>query len=134
MDIRNCKNCGKMFNYIGKPFCPACEKILEDKFVQVKEYIREHRDASINQVAEENDVSIAQIKRWVRQERLSFSSESAVGIECESCGTMIRTGRFCEACKNKLGNNLASALNKPAPEPVVEKKKEGARMRFLDNK
>ena len=43
MDVRNCKNCGKMFNYIGKPICPSCEKMLEEKFQEVKEYIKEHK-------------------------------------------------------------------------------------------
>lgn len=134
MDIRNCKSCGKMFNYIGKPICPTCEKVLEDKFQQVKQYVKEHPEAPISVVSEENDVSINQIKRWVRQERLSFSNESLVGIECENCGTMIRTGRFCEACKAKLGNNLSSVIKKPKLEPAPEKKKESARMRFLDGK
>lgn len=134
MDVRNCKNCGKMFNYIGKPICPSCEKLLEEKFLEVKTYIKEHKDASINEVAEENEVSVNQIKRWVRQERLSFSDASMVGLECENCGTLIKTGRFCEACKQKIGNNLSSALDKPKPEPVKEHKKDSAKMRFLDGK
>lgn len=134
MDVRNCKNCGKMFNYLGKPICPTCEKMLEDKFQQVKHYIKENKDASINDVAEENDVSVAQIKRWVRQERLSFSADSMVGIECENCGAIIHTGRFCEECKTKLGNNIASVLDKPKPEVEHERKRESARMRFLDGR
>ena len=34
MDVRNCKNCGKLFQYVGKPLCPACNKKLEDKFFE----------------------------------------------------------------------------------------------------
>lgn len=135
MEVRNCKNCGKMFNYIGKPICPTCEKRLEDKFQEVKQYVKEHREASITEVAEENEVSVNQIKRWVRQERLAFSDESMVGLECENCGAMIKTGRFCESCKQKLQNNLSSVIKKK-PEPVVNKKRESnpAKMRFFDNK
>ena len=135
MEVRNCKNCGKMFNYIGKPICPTCEKRLEDKFQEVKQYVKEHREASITEVAEENEVSVNQIKRWVRQERLAFSDESMVGLECENCGAMINTGRFCESCKQKLQNNLSSVIKKK-PEPVVKKKQESnpAKMRFFDNK
>ncbi len=135
MEVRNCKNCGKMFNYIGKPICPTCEKRLEDKFQEVKQYVKEHREASITEVAEENEVSVNQIKRWVRQERLAFSDESMVGLECENCGAMIKTGRFCESCKQKLQNNLSSVIKKK-PEPVVKKKQESnpAKMRFFDNK
>lgn len=135
MEVRNCKNCGKMFNYIGKPICPTCEKRLEDKFQEVRQYVKEHKEASITEVAEENEVSVNQIKRWVRQERLAFSDESMVGLECENCGAMIKTGRFCESCKQKLQNNLSSVIKKK-PEPVVNKKRESdsAKMRFFDNK
>lgn len=135
MEVRNCKNCGKMFNYIGKPICPTCEKRLEDKFQEVKQYVKEHKEASITEVAEENEVSVNQIKRWVRQERLAFSDESMVGLECENCGALIKTGRFCESCKLKLQNNLSSVIKKK-PEPQVNKKRESdsAKMRFFDNK
>ena len=68
MDVRNCKKCNKLFNYIGKPICPSCEKLLEDKFQEVKQYVKEHKEAPITVVAEENDVSVNQIKRWVREE------------------------------------------------------------------
>ncbi len=135
MDIRNCKNCGKMFNYIGNPICPSCEKVLEDKFQEVKQYVRKHPEASITVVAEENDVSVNQIKRWVRQERLEFSDGSLVGLACENCGTMIKTGRFCEECKQKLINNVSSALKPKAVKPAApERKDANARMRFLDGK
>ena len=35
MDVRNCKNCGKLFQFVGKPICPACNKKLEDKFFEI---------------------------------------------------------------------------------------------------
>ena len=133
MELRNCKHCNKMFNYIGKPICPSCEKELEDKFQEVKQYIKDHKDAPINIVAEENNVSVNQIKRWVRQERLSFADASMVGLECENCGALIKIGRFCEQCKLKLQNNLSSAIKHEEAKPTI-KQKESARMRYLDGK
>ncbi len=133
MEVRNCKNCGRMFNYIGTPLCPTCEKELENKFLEVRKYVREHKEASITQVAEENDVSVNQIKRWVRQERLAFTDASQVGLECENCGAMIRTGRFCDNCKAKMTNELSSTIKKGAA-VQQPKQKESARMRFLDGK
>ena len=133
MDVKNCRDCGSLFNYLGGPrICPSCKKKLEDKFHQVKEYIYENKDATMNQVAEENEVSIQQLKQWVREERLSFSPDSSVRIECESCGAMIQTGRYCESCKKQLANGLGGLYKKD--EPVVKKKpeKQKAKMRFLD--
>lgn len=133
MEVRTCKGCKKLFNYIGgQPLCPKCIADLEDKFVLLKEYVRENPSANISKVAEDNDVSLNQIKQWIREERLSFSTESLVGIECESCGAMIKTGRFCESCKLKLHNGLEQSIKRE--ESIVQKKqREAARMRFLDN-
>lgn len=132
MDVRNCKECGRLFNYLnGKPICPACKQKLEEKFAQVKAYIRENGGATINQVAEDNDVEIKQIKQWVREERLVFSSDSPLSIECESCGAPIKSGRFCVECMGKVTDNLKSAINKPVVE-VKKTERDKDRMRFLD--
>lgn len=132
MEVRNCKGCGKIFNYIGGiPLCEACKKALEDKFQEVKAYIYDNRDADINQVAEDNDVSVQQIRQWVREERLEFSENSRVGLACEKCGKMIRSGRFCGICKNKLTNELNGMYKTPKEGLVKKETKSNARMRFL---
>lgn len=136
MDVRNCRDCGKLFNYLsGPPLCPTCMKKLDEKFAIVKEYIYDHPEASIQQVAEDNEVSVMQLKKWVREERLSFTENSIAGLECENCGTMIRTGRFCNMCKDKMVNSLGSAYKEPEVEEskkVNAKDSANARMRFLD--
>lgn len=134
MEVRNCKECGKVFNYMGGvPVCPACNKKLEEKFAKVKEYVYDNPNSSINQVAEDNEVTVQQIKRWVREERLSFSDSSEIGIECEKCGAMIKTGRFCKQCKKSLENSFGS-MYQTKREPVQTRKagSTDARMRFLD--
>jgi flagellar operon protein (TIGR03826 family) len=134
MDVRNCRGCGRLFNYLGgTPLCPACVKELDEKFTVVKQYIYDNPAASVQQVAEDNDVSVQQLKKWVREERLCFSENSVVGLECENCGTMIRTGRFCPQCKDKIANTLNNAYEKPAPIPVQQPKSPKDKMRFLDN-
>lgn len=133
MEVRNCRSCGKLYNYIGPstPVCPACMKAMDEKYEQVKKYIYDNPRCNINQVAEDNEVSVQQIQRWVREERLSFSEDSDIGIECENCGKMIKTGRFCNECKSKLKMDINGAL--PVKQVQVQKKvRESARMRFLD--
>lgn len=135
MEARNCKECGKIFNYLGgAPVCASCAKKLEEKFTQVKEYVYDNPNVPINQVAEENEVSVQQIKRWIREERLSFSDSSDIGIDCEKCGAMIRTGRYCNNCKRQMEDQFKN-MYKPASAPVQKKKTNTeARMRFLDGK
>ncbi|WP_099469156.1 flagellar protein [Konateibacter massiliensis] len=137
MDVRNCRKCKKLFNYIGGPqICPTCAALAEDEFQKVKEYLREHPKATMGMISEENEVSIQQIKQWVREERLTFTEDSPVAIECENCGTMIRTGKYCAKCKATLANSMNQAIQKPkAIMPEVKKaEKEKERMRFLDRR
>ena len=100
MEVMNCKKCGKMFNYIvGAPICPACAKAVEEKFKEVKEYVYDHPLVSLKELSDVMEVSIPQIRKWIREERLSFAEDSPIGIDCEGCGCNIKTGRFCPACK-----------------------------------
>lgn len=134
MNVLNCKSCGNLFNYLsGPPLCPVCSKKLEEKFQFTKDFIRENPGANINLISQECKVSIPQLKKWVREERLTFAENSPIGIECESCGKMIRTGRFCNECKTKMIGQLDNMYAKPEPEPVKKKEKTKDRMRFLDN-
>ena len=134
MEVRNCRNCGRLFNYHGgMNICPACRDEVEKKFQDVKEYIRENPRANIQETAEANDVSTSQIKQWIREERLQFADDSPVGIECEICGATIKTGKYCESCKNNTAAALAKSIEKPKmPEAPREKPKRENRMRFLE--
>jgi len=136
MEVRNCRNCGRLFNYIGgayKNLCPSCIEVLEDKFQDVKKYVEENPHCSINELSEKMDVSVRQIEKWVREERLCFAEDSPIGLDCEKCGKMIKTGRFCEACRNEMQNQMSQLYK---AEPVKRKdniKKDTTnKMRFLD--
>ena len=135
MDVRNCKNCKRLFNYLGgEQICPACKEELENKFTKVRDYVWDNKNASMEQISEECEVSVKQIKQWVREERLVFTDDSNMGIECENCGAIIKSGRFCDKCKADMANNLNSVIKKPEkPEPPQKKSKDKDRMRFLDN-
>ena len=126
MDVRNCRNCRRLFNYIGgQQICPECKESLEKKFYQVKEYIREHPHAGINEIAKENDVKKMQLQQWVREERLQFSSDSDIALQCEKCGNKIYTGRFCENCKKGLTNSLTQAFAEPEEQKSGGEDKKG---------
>ena len=134
MNVRNCRSCGRIFNYLsGAPICPACREGMEAKFQEVKEYVREHRGISIPEVAEACDVDPAQIRQWLRDDRLEVTEDSAMFLNCESCGAPIRSGRFCERCKNTMtkGFNDVLKANRPEPKPEKQSSDDSARMRFL---
>ena len=41
MNLRNCRQCGQVFNYMaGNMICPKCREEAEKKFQEVKDYLR----------------------------------------------------------------------------------------------
>lgn len=134
MDVRTCRECKKIFNYLNGPvICPACKQKLEEKFQEVKKYIQDNPGVNMHKVADECEVDIGQIRQWLREERLELMEGSASFLTCESCGTSIRSGRFCDKCRNDMANNLQSVINKnkPAERPVRKTEKDNPKMRFL---
>ena len=132
MEVRNCKGCGRLFNYMGgRPLCPNCIADLEAKFKEVKEYLRENTLCSMHELAEANEVTTGQIKQWVREERLVFAADSPLSIECESCGAPIKMGRYCASCLNKLQSSLQGASTR-TQDTQTKQVRDGDRMRFLD--
>ncbi len=135
MDVRNCKECGAMFNYVsGLPLCPNCMKKMEEKFSEVKAYVYDNPKCGIREVSEANEVPVPIIKKWIRDERLSFSPDSAIGLECESCGKTIYTGRYCDVCKSRMTHRLEGAYQKQEPKkPSKPKGDNQNKMRFLNS-
>lgn len=134
MQVANCKGCGRLFNVMGsEKICPNCQKKLEDKFDEVKKFIEDNPNSSVEVVAKETEVSMKQIRKWIREERLTLSEASEIGIECESCGKLIKTGRFCDECKANLTNTLGGMIKKPKEPEVKKTVRDGNRMRFLQS-
>lgn len=135
MNVRNCRKCGRMFNYVvGLPICQVCKDALEAKFAEVKEYIRDHKGVSIPEVAEACDVDKQQITQWLREERLEITTDSSLVLSCETCGAQIRSGRFCDKCRANLTNSLKGAQRDiasrtPGNDSGAAPMKGGARMR-----
>ena len=67
MNVRNCRLCGRIYNYVAGPnICPNCRDGMEAKFQEVKEYIREHKGCGIQEVADACNVETGQIRQWLR--------------------------------------------------------------------
>ena len=66
----------------------------------------------------------------IRCENCGWYNEDT-STHCEKCGEPIRTGRFCEKCKNNMATSLTDAFAKPIPVEVPKKKEhETDKMRF----
>lgn len=133
MEVRNCRKCRRLFNYIGgKNICPACKDELERTFIQVREYIRNNPGNSLQNIADDNEVDIQQIRDWIREGRLEVSKASGIEITCEKCGAKILKGRFCDKCIQKVADGLDGLVKESmaAKAPVHEEGPAGPKMRF----
>lgn len=136
MEMRNCKSCGKIFTYIGRPVCPSCRKKEEEEFKKVKEYLYDNPGASVVQISNDLEISIRKIKSYLRDGRLEIIGDDGnMLLECEKCGKSIRTGRFCEDCSNEFVKDIQSVTGGMKPLEVKDegKKIKGA-MRYLNRK
>ena len=118
-EIRNCKQCGRIFQYNGmSKICSRCRKKDDDEYQVVKEYVYDNRGATITEISEETGVDEDRILRYIRAGKLEIIGEdSSILIQCERCGKGIRTGRFCDQCINELRTGLTGGAK-------AEKKKE----------
>lgn len=126
MELKVCKNCRRLFQYIyGAELCQDCTKLLpkedngrnnkglnatlkpmiredEEKYNQVKDYIMAYPKATIIQISEENEITPMKLFEWIREDRLEFSEDSTMAwFECANCGAKIKSGRLCNRCKIK---------------------------------
>ena len=134
VNVRNCRKCGRIFNYVVGPIlCPRCVEEQEKVFQVVKEYVIEHHGADIAEVSRECNVEPSQIQQWLREERLELTEGSAIYLQCEKCGAPIRSGRFCEKCKYEMSMDLQSVL--PKKQQMLKQhptsSRDGDRMRYL---
>lgn len=136
MNVRNCRGCGKVFNYVMGPFlCPRCRDEQEVIFQGVKKYVEEHRGADIMEVSVACEVDPGQIRQWIREDRLQFADDSPIRIPCEKCGVMIQSGRYCEACKAEMVGGFKQAMRRNIPQPTQQnssrRMSDKDRMRYL---
>ncbi len=136
MNVRNCRGCGRIFNYVAGPFlCLKCREEMEVKFQEVKEFIRSNPGVGINEVSVACDVPTSQIQQWLREERLEVTESSPIFLSCEGCGANIRSGKYCDKCKSSMTSGFRQVLREYQPQQDAGKAgkdpKDNPKMRYL---
>jgi hypothetical protein len=133
VQVKACVRCKGLFETTGeREVCSRCYELIEKQFKVVRRFVREHEMAGIEEVSEKCGIAIKQILEWIREEKLSFSKESKVGIPCLACGISIPIGKYCVSCQTKLSKNLHSVYVKKEEDikqPTLVSN--GSRMHFL---
>lgn len=134
MEVKVCKSCRRMFQYIAGPeLCPICYKKEEEAFQKVKTYLRENPGESLAETSRQTEVSMRLIEKFLREERLEVPLDSEIKLLCVRCGKRIKTGVYCKECKNEL----TTQFNEVKRGFLVEKEKredQQGKMRYLHSK
>lgn len=129
MELRNCVRCGKFYEYFfGENICPACKKIEDDAFSRVRDYLREHNGATIDDVVDNCEVTMKTVTRWIREERLELTGGINYAICCEACGQPITKGKFCDKCLMQINKNFKASISYAS---ANKNKEQTNKMRFL---
>lgn len=111
MALTNCMQCKKMFNKTTSPLCDACIKKEEDEYELVRLYLIDNPGSTIDELSENNRVSVKKITRWIREGRFEELGTNLSGLACNRCGDPIKSGRYCDKCSKTLKSVMGSKLD-----------------------
>lgn len=101
-----CQYCGsrKLNNVtLGTYRCEECGRDNYDDFQTIRNYLNKAGSASALVIEKNTGVPRKIINYFFQEEYLEISDNSLATVPCASCGTPIRTGMYCDACKRKKG-------------------------------
>lgn len=96
-----CEKCGgvMIFKGVGEYQCEECGNLEYDDYGKVRNYVEKHPGATSAQASAATGVTQKSIRSMLKEERLEIAANSTTFLKCESCGTKIRSGRFCKKCE-----------------------------------
>ncbi|CAH0118022.1 MULTISPECIES: TIGR03826 family flagellar region protein [unclassified Paenibacillus] len=108
MNVENCPRCGKIFAKYFRDLCPACLREIEAEYELCVKYLRENKEATIQELSEATGVTMRQITRFVREGRISMKNAPNLTYPCEICGVPIREGHMCDSCRGRLARDISN--------------------------
>lgn len=133
MNVKNCVKCGKIYAYNGLKYCPSCRRKEEENFQIVKEYIYNHKDATIQETSEATGITVRKIISYLRQGRLEIKGDNSnMILDCERCGKAIKTGRYCSKCAKEIEKEFRSGEKSSNTKSSDDSNKDNDKMYVAD--
>lgn len=103
--IKNCPMCGKLFSDTGTHVCMDCYRKVQEKEMEVVNYVRDNPGAKVSDIIEATEASEKLIKKMIREGRFE-----QIGVKmsypCAKCGAPIISGKLCAKCQEAMHKEL----------------------------
>jgi flagellar operon protein (TIGR03826 family) len=109
--LKNCSECGRIFVDTGIGVCRDCYEKQQDQMQEISSYVRDNPHSTVKQICEALKVKEKLVMRMIREGRFVTDGVS-VEYPCESCGTPITSGRFCDKCNDDLAKQMQQTQQK----------------------
>lgn len=112
--LDNCRICGQLFLKDHTDYCLDCYKGIEQEYQNVVSFLKneQNRDATIEEVSEETDVSLKQIADFIRDGRIFAGDYPNLGYPCAHCGKVIKRQVLCDVCYQQFSSDVNMVLKK----------------------
>jgi flagellar operon protein (TIGR03826 family) len=114
--VRQCRQCGKLFQSLGSAICPECAEETDRCFKVVKNYLYDRPDANVFEISNETGVPEKMVLGFLKEGRLSVNASEDL-LLCEKCGIPVSAGRFCSKCQSILESALNGACKHEQVKP-----------------
>jgi NMD protein affecting ribosome stability and mRNA decay len=119
--VQVCTECGRLFPFLARGLCADCQREREERFVRVRDWLREHRGAQLEEAAEACEVPASLVQEWVQEGRLSVAGGAPAESSTET------------ALRERLRRELLASGGVPqtaaTQEPAREQPRRGMRSR-----
>lgn len=110
--LTKCKQCGRLFlRTEADELCSQCTDKGNSLLHEIKAFLDQHRDSSLEQISQNFDIAVEEILRFFKEGKLELKGELTGILRCEHCEQGIASGRYCEACAAKMSLSLKRAFD-----------------------
>lgn len=110
--LSKCKQCGRLFlRTEADDFCSHCTDKNKSLLQEIKAFLEEHKDSSLEQISKNFDVTVEELLRFFKEGKLELKGELTGILRCEHCDQGIASGRYCETCAAKMSQSLKRAFD-----------------------
>ena len=107
--LTNCPRCGQLFDKTMHAVCAGCLEEEDSVFHSVREYLKEHRNATVPEVVDTLEVEVELVVTLLEEGRLELIDAPNFTLVCAGCGIPTNQGRYCQKCQDELALKLAKA-------------------------